>query len=115
LMCEFSGGENPEQKGEFDPKGGKYFVEVMTPENVTSNMELFAFYRTLTKHWHFVSMQRKETKQVAKAADVEKDVEIKKVKIDCRNAKIAVIDEMIKDMNAELNQINGGEAAFFGN
>ena len=67
-MNEFSGGENPEQKGEFDPNGGKYFVEVMNPENVTNNMELFAFYRTLTKHWHFVSMQRKEDRQLKKSA-----------------------------------------------
>jgi hypothetical protein len=62
LMKEFSGGENPKKKGEYNPNGGKYFVEIMKPENTQANMGFYAYYRTLSKHWHFISMQRKETR-----------------------------------------------------
>jgi hypothetical protein len=74
----------------------------MKPENTQANMGLYAFYRTLSKHWHFISMQRKENKQIEKAANLERGMNLCKNKVTNLSAKKEVLAAMIEDMNNEL-------------
>ena len=72
MMKKFSGGEDKEQKDML--VGGDIFNNVVDDKNVDSNLPLFAFYRCLSKHWHYTSTARKESSLNKLADKLDKTV-----------------------------------------
>jgi hypothetical protein len=98
----FAGGENPNKKGEFDPKGGKFFVEIMAPENVNNNLDLFAFFRCLSKHWHYISMMRKENRQGVKSDNIQKAIDHATETVKGLGEKKEILTQMVSDLAMEV-------------
>lgn len=63
-MQKFSGGEDESKKDNL--KGGDIFLDIVDQNKVQENLPYFAFYRALSKHWHYCSMGRKEDRLMRK-------------------------------------------------
>lgn len=101
MKKKFEGGENPDRKGEFDPKGGEMFVQLTA--NAKENTSYFSFYRVLSKQWHYTSIARKEDRLNKKADNIRKEINQRKIQLDAHKGKQNLVGEMIKDLDNEIN------------
>jgi hypothetical protein len=109
MMKKFEGGENPEEKGKFNPAGGEIFVKVTT----SSSLPHYAFFRVLSKQWHYVSMARKEDRLTKKADEHRKRQTNLVIKKEAVEGKQKLVNEMIRDLEGEISDIKAGELAFY--
>jgi cytochrome c556 len=116
MMKKFGGGENPEKKGEFDPKGGEIFVKVTKTNSdgtaPVENLPYYSFFRVLSKQWHFASMARKEERLSKKADNFRKEMNRLNIEKESFDGKQQLMLEMINDLDSEITDIQGGMLAF---
>jgi hypothetical protein len=116
MMKKIAGGENPDKKGTFDPKGGEIFVKVTKTNSdgtaTAENLPYYSFFRVLSKQWHFASMARKEDRLSKKADNFRKEMSRLNIEKESFDGKQSLMLEMISDLDSEITDIQGGMLAF---
>jgi hypothetical protein len=114
ILTRIAGKEDPEGNG--DHPGGFLFKHVIDEDKKMDNLEIYPFYRTLSKHWHYVSMGRKEIRLRKKSNDLKAQMAMDTNELEKFQLKVDLLKELIVVMDEDITPTLGarttaGEAA----